>query len=193
MQSSPRSAPVVLAGFCAFLNLFLTQPILPLLASIFGASKATVSLTVTAATLGVALAAPFTGQIADRLGRKPVILWSAALLGVTTLLGATAPTLNWLIFWRFCQGLTTPGVFAVAVAYINDEWPAEKAASAAGAYVSGTVVGGFSRYSSCATGCVLIISLVLACASATVSRPCPAYMPDTIHTQRSYDGFHVPW
>ena len=35
-------------------------------------------------------------------------------------------------------------VFAVTVAYINDEWPPERAASAAGAYVSGTVVGGFS-------------------------------------------------
>ena len=144
MNRAPRSLPVVLAGFCSFVSLFLTQPILPLLASIYGASKATVSLTVTAATLGVALAAPFAGQIADRLGRKPVIVWSAGLLGVTTLLGATSPDLHWLIFWRFLQGVVTPGVFAVTVAYINDEWPAERVGAAAGAYVSGTVVGGFS-------------------------------------------------
>lgn len=144
LNRAPRSLPVVLAGFCSFVSLFLTQPILPLLASIYGASKATVSLTVTAATLGVALAAPFAGQIADRLGRKPVIVWSAGLLGVTTLLGATSPDLHWLIFWRFLQGVVTPGVFAVTVAYINDEWPAERVGAAAGAYVSGTVVGGFS-------------------------------------------------
>ncbi|HXJ38340.1 MAG TPA: MFS transporter, partial [Bryobacteraceae bacterium] len=96
------------------------------------------------ATFGVAVAAPFAGQIADRLGRKPVIVWSAALLGITTLLAASSPNLTWLIFWRFLQGLATPGVFAVTVAYINDEWPPERAASAAGAYVSGTVIGGFS-------------------------------------------------
>ncbi len=143
-RTSPSAAPVVLAGFCAFVNLFLTQPILPLLASVYGASKATVSLTVTAATLGVALAAPFAGQIADRLGRKPVIVWSAGLLGLTTLIGATAPSLHWLIFWRFLQGLVTPGVFAITVAYINDEWPAQRVGAAAGAYVSGTVIGGFS-------------------------------------------------
>src|SRR5260370_20136353 len=69
---------------------------------------------------------------------------SAAVLGGRPVLGATAPTLNWLIFWRFLQGLATPGVFAVTVAYVNDEWPAERAASAVGAYVSGTVLGGFS-------------------------------------------------
>ncbi len=143
MNQTPRSFPVVLAGFCAFVNLFLTQPILPLLASIYGASKAAVSLTVTAATLGVALAAPFAGQVADRMGRKPVIVWSAGLLGITTLLGATSPNLHWLIFWRFLQGVVTPGVFAVTVAYINDEWPPEKVGAAAGSYVSGTVVGGY--------------------------------------------------
>jgi YNFM family putative membrane transporter len=143
-HSAPSAAPVVLAGFCAFLNLFVTQPILPLLAAIFHAGTASVSLTVTAATLGVALAAPFAGTVADRVGRKRVIVWSVAALGVTTLLGATAATLNWLIFWRFLQGLATPGVFAVTVAYINDEWPSERAASAVGAYVSGTVIGGFS-------------------------------------------------
>jgi YNFM family putative membrane transporter len=144
LDHPPRTAPVVLAGFCAFLNLFVTQPILPLLAALFHAGKAAVSLTVTAATFGVALAAPFTGLVADRLGRKRVIVWSAAILGVTTVLCATAPTLPWLIFWRFLQGVATPGVFAVTVAYVNDEWPPDRAAAAIGAYVSGTVLGGFS-------------------------------------------------
>jgi MFS family permease len=143
-QHPPRTAPVVLAGFCAFLNLFVTQPILPLLAALFHATKAAVSLTVTAATFGVALAAPFAGLIADRVGRKRVIVWSSAILGLTTLGCATASTLHWLVFWRFLQGLATPGVFAVTVAYVNDEWPAKRAASAVGAYVSGTVLGGFS-------------------------------------------------
>jgi YNFM family putative membrane transporter len=141
---APRTAPVVLAGFCAFVNLFVTQPILPLLAAVFHASKAAVSLTVTAATFGVALAAPLAGLVADRVGRKRVIVWSAVALGVTTLLAGTAGNLWTLIFWRFLQGLATPGVFAVTVAYINDEWPADRAAAAVGAYVSGTVLGGFS-------------------------------------------------
>jgi MFS family permease len=137
-------APVVLAGFSAFLGLYATQPVLPLLERIFRADHGQVTLTVTFATLAVAISAPFMGQIADRMGRKRVIVISSALLAMATLLAATSRDLNVLIFWRFLQGLATPGVFAVTIAYINDEWPVGRAASAVAAYVSGTVLGGFS-------------------------------------------------
>ena len=136
--------PVVLAGFCAFLTLFAPQPILPLLADVFHTSKVMISLTVTASTLGVAIAAPLIGQIADRVGRKRVIVLSAATLGVATLLTATSTNLAALLFWRFVQGVATPGVFSVTTAYVHDEWPTARAASAISAYVSGTIVGGFS-------------------------------------------------
>jgi YNFM family putative membrane transporter len=58
---NPSVIPVVLAGICAFLTLFAPQPILPMLADVFHASKVTISLMVTASTLGVALAAPVIG------------------------------------------------------------------------------------------------------------------------------------
>jgi MFS family permease len=103
-----------------------------------------VSLTVTASTLGVALAAPIMGRIADRAGRKRVIVLSAATLAIATLLTATSTSLGALLFWRFAQGVATPGVFSVTTAYVHDEWPAARAASAISAYVSGTIVGGFS-------------------------------------------------
>ena len=141
---SPSVIPVVLAGICAFLTLFAPQPILPMLAGVFHASKVMISLTVTASTLGVALAAPVMGQIADRAGRKRVIVLSALTLGIATLLTATSPSLGALLFWRFVQGVATPGVFSVTTAYVHDEWPAGNAASAISAYVSGTIVGGFS-------------------------------------------------
>ena len=141
---NPSVIPVVLAGFCAFLTLFAPQPILPMLADVFHASKVTISLMVTASTVGVALAAPFIGQIADRVGRKRVIVLSASTLGVATLLTATSASLGALLFWRFIQGVATPGVFSVTTAYVHDEWPAGRAASAISAYVSGTIVGGFS-------------------------------------------------
>lgn len=140
----PSVKPVVLAGFSAFVTLFAPQPILPMLADVFHASKLTISMTVTASTLGVALAAPLMGRIADRAGRKRVIVLSALTLGLATLLTASAASLWMLLFWRFVQGVATPGVFSVTTAYVHDEWPAERAASAISAYVSGTIVGGFS-------------------------------------------------
>jgi YNFM family putative membrane transporter len=140
----PSVIPVVLAGFSAFLTLFAPQPILPMLAEVFHASKVMISLMVTASTLGVALAAPVMGQIADRVGRKPIIVLSASTLGIATLLTATSTNLGSLLFWRFIQGVATPGVFSVTTAYVHDAWPAGRVASAISAYVSGTIVGGFS-------------------------------------------------
>jgi MFS transporter, YNFM family, putative membrane transport protein len=136
-------AAVVCAGFCAFLTLFAPQPLLPMLARAFGASAASVSLVITASTVAVALAAPFAGMVADRLGRKRVIVPAAFLLAVPTLLAATATSLGQLLFWRFWQGVFTPGIFAVTIAYISEEWE-QGAGAAMSWYVSGTVLGGFA-------------------------------------------------
>jgi YNFM family putative membrane transporter len=141
---SSRQFGVVVAGFCSFLQMYSTQPLLPMLTGIFHASKIAVSMTVTLAGLGVAVAAPVAGILADKIGRKRVIVWSAFLLGVCSLAAATSPGLGALLFWRFCQGLCTPGVFSVTIAYINDEWAGAGAGAVLSSYVSGTVLGGFS-------------------------------------------------
>jgi MFS family permease len=143
VTQSPPLLSVVLAGFTAFLGLYAVQPMLPLFQSVFGASHFGVSLTVTATTTAVALAAPVVGRLADAWGKRRVITGAAFALAVTTLLASTASTLNQVILWRFLQGIVTPGVFAVTVAYIHDRWTPSKAGTATAAYVSGTVVGGF--------------------------------------------------
>jgi predicted MFS family arabinose efflux permease len=139
-----RLLAVALAGFCAFLGLYVTQPMLPTLEQYFQVGKATVSLTLTASTLGVAIAAPVIGSVADRLGRKRVIVWSATLLTLATLLAACSAGLWSLVFWRFLQGLVTPGVFAVTMAYVQEEWVDGGGGRAMALYVTGTALGGFS-------------------------------------------------
>jgi YNFM family putative membrane transporter len=136
--------PVVLAGFAAFLDLYATQPLLPLLARTFDASTFEVGLTVTAPTIAVALAAPAVGRIADRVGLRRTILVAATSLAVTTALGATAQSLPQLICWRFLQGVVTPGVFASTIAYVHEVWPSSRAGRGTAAYMSGTVLGGFT-------------------------------------------------
>lgn len=143
MTKPPSLIPVVLAGFTAFLSLYATQPLLPLFQSVFGASHFAVSLTVTATTAAVALAAPLVGRLADSWGKPRVMVSAAFTLAGATILASTARTLNQVIAWRFLQGLVTPGVFAVAVAYIHDRWQPSRAGRATAAYVTGTVVGGF--------------------------------------------------
>ena len=139
-----RRIAVGLAGYCAFINLYSPQAILPLLSQEYGAGAAEISTIMTAGTLAIALTAPFTGTVADVLGRKRVIVAAMLIVAVPTIMAALAPTLGALIFWRFVQGLVLPPIFAVTIAYIGDEWPAHEATAAAGVYTSGASLGGFS-------------------------------------------------
>jgi predicted MFS family arabinose efflux permease len=144
LPAAPARFPIVLAGFTAFLSLYAPQPLLPLFQRVFDASHFAVSLTVTATTIAVAAAAPFVGRFADVWGKQRVIILSAFALAATTLLAATATTLSQVVAWRFAQGLVTPGVFAVTVAYIHDQWDSSRAGVVTASYVTGTVVGGFA-------------------------------------------------
>ena len=141
--SSKAAAAVALCGVCAFLELYCTQPLLPLLAHVFHASKTGVGMTVSAATLGVAISAPVFGAVTERLARKRVIVISLLGVSIPTLLAATSMSLAQLIFWRFLQGIMVPGIIAVVVTYIGEEWPPERVALIMSFYVSGTALGGF--------------------------------------------------
>ncbi|MFY9844089.1 MAG: MFS transporter [Terriglobales bacterium] len=133
----------MLAGMCTFLNVYCTQPLLPLLRETFHASELEVSLTVSATIFATALTAPIIGMIAERRGRKKVIVPSLFLLAVPTALAATSTSLRALIFWRFAQGLFVPGIIAVMLAYVNEEWAGRGVGRAMSSYVTGTVIGGF--------------------------------------------------
>jgi len=133
----------MLAGMCTFLNMYSTQPLLPLLRETFHASELEVSFTVSATILATALTAPIIGMIAERRGRKKVIVPSLFLLTIPTALVATSTSLRALIFWRFAQGLFVPGVIAVMLAYVNEERAGRGVGRAMSSYITGTVIGGF--------------------------------------------------
>jgi len=144
MNGIARGLAVGLAGYCTFINLYSPQALLPSLAAEFSVSASVISATMTAGTLAVALTAPFSGAVADVLGRKRVITAAMAALAIPTLMIAMAPDVQSLIAWRFIQGLALPSIFAVIIAYIGDEWPASEVAGMAGIYTSGASLGGFS-------------------------------------------------
>jgi predicted MFS family arabinose efflux permease len=142
-NDSLRTATVAIAGVCAFFNLYAPQPVLPRLAKLFNVTAGQISLMVSAATLGVALSAPFAGMFADRFGRKRVIVVSLFGLALSTALSATATELPVLLLWRFLTGVFTPGIIASILAYIAEEWAGGGAAKTMAIYVSSTVLGGF--------------------------------------------------
>ena len=143
-HSSALRLAAGLTGYCAFINLYSPQAILPLLSEEFGVGAAEISTIITVSTLAVALTAPFTGTVADVLGRKRVIVAAMFVLVIPTVMVGLSTSLSALIFWRAVQGLVLPPIFAVTIAYIGDELPHHEATTVAGIYSSGSSLGGFS-------------------------------------------------
>ena len=143
MAFDTRSLAVATAGFCAFVNLYSVQALLPNLATEFGVSAGDISWLMTAGTGAIALTAPFTGALADVVGRKRLITAAMFAIVAPTLVMSLVTSVPAFVFWRFVQGLLLPPIFTVAVAYIGDEWPAADVPRVAGLYISGTSIGGF--------------------------------------------------
>jgi predicted MFS family arabinose efflux permease len=144
MSLDLRRLAVAINGFCTFLNLYSPQALLPELSREFGATAAEISAIMTASTLAVALTAPVTGAIADVFGRKRVIAFALFAVSVPTVMLTLAHDVHTIAVWRFVQGLFLPGIFAVTVAYIGDEWPPNEVAGVTGLYVTGSSIGGFA-------------------------------------------------
>ena len=142
LRSMPRVA-IATAGFTAMLNMYAPQAVLPLMSEEFGVGPAVISQIMTVSALAVALTAPFTGVIADVLGRRFIIAIAIALLVVPGVMMGFSQNLEALLFWRFVQGLLLPPIFAVSVAYIGAEWPASEATAVTGTFIAATAVGGF--------------------------------------------------
>ena len=142
-----RRIAVILCGLCSFLDLWATQSLLPMLAEELHATPVAVSFTVSMPPLAIALVAPWTGVIADVIGRKRIIVMAMFMLVVPTVMVGYSTTLGAIVFWRFCQGAFVPPIFAGTVAYVADEFPPGEATAATGLYTAAGVFGGFlSRF-----------------------------------------------
>ena len=138
-----RSLAIATSGFCAFVNLYTPQALLPELSKEFGVGAEQISWLMTAGTGAIALTAPFTGVLADMVGRKRLITAAMFAVVVPTLIMTMVGSIPAFAFWRFVQGMLLPPIFTVTVAYIGDEWPAADVPRIAGIYISGTSIGGF--------------------------------------------------
>ena len=65
------------------------------------------------------ICAPVLGELSDRFGRRPILLFSLLGLGIDYIFCAFAPTIAWLFVGRILAGMTGAS-FSVATAYIAD-------------------------------------------------------------------------
>ncbi|MFP8967604.1 MFS transporter [Pokkaliibacter sp. CJK22405] len=131
-----------LGSFMIFSNLYVTQPLLPMLAHTFGISalEASASFTISTLTLGISLLV--YGPLSDALGRRGIMLFTMAGVLLTTLCLSQVQEYSWLIVLRALQGFFLGGLPAIAVAYMGDEFDREALVMAVGLYISANSLGG---------------------------------------------------
>lgn len=148
VKGSPAYRRILLAllfaGVATFAQLYSLQAVLTGVATEFGVSPADAALSVSAATLGLAVAVIPWSAVADRAGRRRTMMWAISAAVVLGSVAALAPTFEGLIILRFLEGVALGGVPATALVYLYEEVQRLHAAVAAGTYVAGTTLGGLA-------------------------------------------------
>jgi DHA1 family bicyclomycin/chloramphenicol resistance-like MFS transporter len=98
----------------------LYLPALPLLTRELAAPMALAQLTMSALLLAFGLAQLVWGPVADRVGRRPVLLAGLALYTLASVGAALAGTILALVAWRVLQGLCLAASVVVARAMLRD-------------------------------------------------------------------------
>jgi DHA1 family bicyclomycin/chloramphenicol resistance-like MFS transporter len=112
----------LLGGFTAFgpLSMDLYLPAFPVLGNDLGATDAAVQLTLTADVIGIVVGQVLLGPMSDAWGRRRLLLGSTRVCAVASLLCALAPSVGWLVAWRFLQGASGGGGIVLARAIAAD-------------------------------------------------------------------------
>ena len=126
----------------SFTNIYITQPVLPVLQGEFSADMVLVSFTVSAVILGIAISNLPFGFLADRLPIHPIIFTGGVFVAFGGLVCAVSNDLWILIGARFLQGIFIPALTTCLAAYLAKTLPAARLNVVMGSYVSATVLGG---------------------------------------------------
>jgi MFS family permease len=136
-----------LTVFLDLLGFGLVIPFLPGVARHLGASDLVATLPAVAYSLMQFLFIPIWGRLSDRVGRRPVLLWSIAATAAGMALLGMAQSLVLLFVARLWSGIATANI-AVAQAYIADVTPPERRARGMGiigmGFGLGFIIGPFA-------------------------------------------------
>lgn len=123
---------------------------LPDIASDLGADQAELTWIIDAYALTFAALLLTAGLLADKIGRRTVILVGLIVFGGASLASAFAPDPGWFIAWRAISGVGAAAIFPVTLSALVDAYPPERrtfaiavwsGVSSAGA-VAGTIISG---------------------------------------------------
>lgn len=135
---------IFLSGLSVFAQLYLFQPLLPMVAEHFHTTVGDSSLLVSSATIGMALGLFFFAFKADSYSRKKLMIFSLLSSAVLTIISSWIQSLPLLITIGVIKGFVISGVSSVALAYLTEEVELSVVALAISMYLSGNTIGGMS-------------------------------------------------
>ncbi len=141
---------IVLCGIVAMLDGFDTQSIAyvaPAIATEWGLAPASFGPVFGAGLLGLTVGAVIFGPMADRIGRRKVIVMSTVLFAVFALLTVTASSLDELLALRFLTGIGLGGAMPNLIALTSEYSPKRLRATMVtvmfAGFPLGSMLGGF--------------------------------------------------
>jgi predicted MFS family arabinose efflux permease len=131
------AGPVTLALTSAGVTGIVTSmtmlgPLLVDISRALGVPLGRAGLLAAAASTTMALSSPFAGLLSDRLGRRPMIVFSLAAMGLLQVAAALTPSFVALVIVRVCAGLVGSLAPTSLLAGIGDLFSAERRARAMG-------------------------------------------------------------
>ncbi|UZJ58521.1 MFS transporter [Pseudomonas sp. KU26590] len=94
---------------------FASMTLLPFIASEFQVTQPLAGHAISAYALGVVIGSPVIMVLGVRLPRRALLVALAAFIGIANALSAVAPSLPWLVFFRFLSGFPHGAYFGVAM------------------------------------------------------------------------------
>ena len=142
---------VMLANIMQILDSTIANVALPQMQSGLGATLDTVTWVLTSYILATAIAIPITGWVADRIGSRNLFLLSVAGFTASSLLCATASSLEMLVFYRVIQGLSGAFIMPLSQTVMLDINPPKNHPRAMAIWgmgvmiapITGPVIGGY--------------------------------------------------
>jgi len=132
---------VMLAVLMQVLDTTIANVALPHMQAALGATQETINWVLTSYIVASAIAIPIAGWLADRVGRKQLMIVSAIGFTVASFLCAIATSLPEMVVFRALQGISGAFLVPLAQATLFDINPPEKHASAMAVFAGGLMIG----------------------------------------------------
>jgi DHA2 family multidrug resistance protein len=132
---------VILGMLMQVLDTTIANVALPHMRASLNATPETITWVLTSYIVASAIAIPITGWLADRVGRKPLFIWSVIAFTAASLLCAVAQNLTEMVMFRALQGVAGAFIVPLAQATLFDINPREKHGSAMALFGAGVMIG----------------------------------------------------